>query len=213
MSDTKLLIAIVRRSLEQKYLDFFEEHEVPLTLSTPCEGTAHASLLEVLGLVHRDRTLYMLAVTDELAKILIKRLVTRMHIDVPNEGVAMVVPVLPFLDSTNNEVKSMDDYPLSLIIAVTAKGHSAEVMTAARAAGATGGTIVHAKGTGSQLTAKFFGISLADEREMIYIAAPAEMRNAIMRSIKDKAGRATSAHTILLSLPIEAAAGLNFLPD
>ena len=102
MSDTKLLIAIVRRSLEQKYLDFFEEHDVPLTLSTPCEGTAHASLLEVLGLVHRERTLYMLAVTDELANVLIKRLVTRMHIDVPNEGVAMVVPVIPFHDSIDN---------------------------------------------------------------------------------------------------------------
>lgn len=213
MSDTKLLIAIVRRSHEPNYLDFFEEHEVPLTLSCPCEGTAHASLLEVLGLVQRQRTFYMLAVPDELAKTLLRRLVTRMHIDVPNEGVAMVVPAVRPHSIYDNEVKSMGEYPYSLIVAIAARGHSSAVMTAARAAGATGGTIVHAKGTGSQLTARFFGISIADEREMIYIAAPAEKRDDIMNAICDKAGKNTPAQAIVFALPVEAAAGLNFLPD
>lgn len=213
MSETKLLLAVVRRSREPQYLEFFEEHEVPLTLSTPCEGTAHASLLEVLGLVQRNRTLYMLAVPDETAKLLLRRLVTRMHIDVPNEGVAMIIPAERPQSIIDNEVKSMGEYPFSLIVAVAAKGHSSDVMNAARAAGATGGTIVHAKGTGSQLTAKFFGISIADEREMVFITAPAEKRADIVKSICDKAGKNTPAQALVFAVPVEDAAGLNFLPD
>lgn len=213
MSDTKLLMAVVRRSHESQYLEFFEEHEVPLTLSTPCEGTAHPSLLEMLGFVQRERTLYMLAVGHDLAQTLLRRLVSRMHINMPNEGVAMVIPAITPQSITDNEVNLMGEYPYSMIVAIAARGHSSTVMTAARSAGATGGTIVHAKGTGSQLTARFFGISIADEREMIYIAAPSEKRDAIIRAIQDKAGKNSPAQSIVFALPIEAAAGLNFLPD
>jgi len=213
MSETKLLIAIVRRSREPQYLEFFEEHEVPLILSTPCEGTAHASLLEMLGLVQRQHTMHLLAVSQDMAKTLLKRLVTRMHINIPNEGVALVIPAQSCESILENEVNPMGDYPYSLIVAIAAKGHSSSVMNAARAAGATGGTIVHAKGTGSHLTARFFGISIADEREMIYIAAPAGNRQAIVKAISDKAGKSTPAQAIVFALPVEDAAGFHFMTD
>ena len=40
-----------------------------------------------------------------------------------------------------------------------------------RAAGAAGGTVLHAKGTGGTRGEKFFSVSLADEKDMIYIIA------------------------------------------
>ena len=48
--------------------------------------------------------------------------------------------------------------------------YTEKVMDAARQAGAAGGTVVHAKGTGAKY-AKFFGLTLADEKEMIYIVS------------------------------------------
>ena len=42
-------------------------------------------------------------------------------------------------------------------------------MEAARGAGATGGTTIHAKGTGMELAKKFFGVSIASERELVFI--------------------------------------------
>ena len=57
---------------------------------------------------------------------------------------------------------------------------------AARAAGAGGGTVLHAKGTGGTRGEKFFSVSLADEKDMIYIIAHKDEKAAIMRSISPR---------------------------
>ena len=53
-----------------------------------------------------------------------------------------------------------------LIVVILNEGYADLVMDAARAAGAGGGTVLHAKGTGSKRGEKFFGVSLADEKDM-----------------------------------------------
>ena len=81
-------------------------------------------------------------------------------------------------------------------------------MDAARAAGAGGGTVLHAKGTGSKRGEKFFGVSLADEKDMVYIIAYADEKTAIMRAINENAGPGTKAGAICFSLPVSSVAGL-----
>ena len=75
-------------------------------------------------------------------------------------------------------------------------------------AGAGGGTIVHAKGTASTGTAKFFGISIANEKEMVLIAVRHEKKDAVMHAIMEKAGAASEAHTVVFTLPVENIVGL-----
>ena len=48
-----------------------------------------------------------------------------------------------------------------LIVVIANQGSTDLVMDAAREAGATGGTVIHAKGTGTDLVRKFFGVSIA----------------------------------------------------
>ena len=77
-----------------------------------------------------------------------------------------------------------------LITVILNEGYSDFVMDAARAAGAGGGTVLHAKGTGGTRGEKFFSVSLADEKDMIYIIAHKDEKAAIMRSINEQAGTA-----------------------
>ena len=81
-------------------------------------------------------------------------------------------------------------------------------MDAARAKGAGGGTVIHAKGTGLERAEKFLGVSIADEKELILIVAKAEMKNAIMKSIMDHAGLESKARSVVFSLPVTDTAGL-----
>ena len=74
--------------------------------------------------------------------------------------------------------------------------------------GATGGTAVHAKGTGTELAKKFFGVSLAAEKELIFILSAAETRKPIMKAIMEKAGMQTDAQALAFSLPVTDLAGL-----
>ena len=80
-------------------------------------------------------------------------------------------------------------------------------MDAAREGGARGGTVLHAKGTAAKGNTTFFGVSLAEEKEVILVVAKGDDRNSIMRAIMQKAGANTSAGALAFSLPISYAAG------
>ena len=95
-----------------------------------------------------------------------------------------------------------------LITVILNEGYSDFVMDAARAAGAGGGTVLHAKGTGSKRGEKFVGVSLAYEKDMVYIIAYADEKAAIMRAINENAGPGTKAGAICFSLPVSSVAGL-----
>lgn len=68
--------------------------------------------------------------------------------------------------------------------------------------------MLHAKGTGRARAQKFFGVSLADEKDIVYIVAHADEKAAIMQAIADNAGPGTRAGAICFSLPISQVAGL-----
>jgi nitrogen regulatory protein PII len=59
----------------------------------------------------------------------------------------------------------------TLITCIITRGQADEIMLVARQAGARGGTILGARGTGTEDDVKFFGISLTSEKEMLLIVA------------------------------------------
>lgn len=107
----------------------------------------------------------------------------------------------------------MNEKTNELIVAITNHGYVDQVMDAARAAGARGGTVIHALGTGAEQAEKFFGISIAREKDMIFIVTRSQDRNAIMKAIVAKAGETSKAHAIVFSLPVADIAGLRMNED
>ncbi|MDL2306730.1 P-II family nitrogen regulator [Desulfovibrio sp. OttesenSCG-928-C06] len=70
-----------------------------------------------------------------------------------------------------------------LITVIVNTGHANDVMAAARKAGATGGTILTARGTGTQEDVKFFSITLVPEKEILMIVAERSGYSKIMDAI------------------------------
>jgi hypothetical protein len=54
---------------------------------------------------------------------------------------------------------------------------------------------------------KFFGITLAEEKEIVLIVSSTEQKKDIMRAIMQKAGIDTKAHALVFSLPVTDTAG------
>lgn len=98
------------------------------------------------------------------------------------------------------------DYELIFVIAN--EGYSDMIMEAARGAGAGGGTVLKAKGTGAEYSEKFFGFSIASEKEIHLLVTPAQDRNGIMKAIMEEAGLGSKAQAIVFSLPVSNAIGL-----
>ncbi len=70
-----------------------------------------------------------------------------------------------------------------LIAAIVPKGAAGKVMNAAKDAGAEGGTILLARGTGVHEARRLFGISMSTEREMLLILIDPERVQEVLDSI------------------------------
>ena len=70
-----------------------------------------------------------------------------------------------------------------LITCIITHGQASEIMSVARQAGARGGTILNARGTGTEDDVKFFGISLAPEKEMLLIVAHADHSQEVLEAV------------------------------
>ena len=99
----------------------------------------------------------------------------------------------------------------NLIVVIVNQGYEEEVMSAARAAGARGGTIFDARGTAhAEDVVKFLGITLHPNKEILFILTGADDRNAIMTAVKNSSGLSTQGGGIVFSLPVDSVMGVNF---
>ena len=97
-----------------------------------------------------------------------------------------------------------------LIVSIVNQGYSDEFMNTAREAGASGGTVISARGQAHEGAVKFFGISVQDEKEIILILASREKKVPIMQAVCEAHGLNSKAHGIVFSLPVEEILGLSF---
>ncbi len=95
-----------------------------------------------------------------------------------------------------------------LIAAILPKGSTGEVMEAARQAGAEGGTILLARGTGVHETEKFFGISVRSEREMLLVLAEAEKVQDILGAVVEAGRLDEPARGIAFVLSVDEVTGI-----
>ncbi len=221
MNNIFFLITIIRRTDAEEYESFYTKHGVDLLYTLNCNGTAHERTLSLLGIERSEKTMMFTVVSGETLRTLVRSLTTEMMIDLPDRGVAMAIPLssvggahtLEFFTDSHTEIKKEEEEMHSdyeLIVAIYEKGFTDTVMDAARAAGARGGTTIKALGTGAKAAEKFFGISLADEKEIVFIVSDVEKKKDIMLSIMQGAGIKTKAHALVFSLPVSETAGFRF---
>lgn len=226
MKDLFFWITIVRRSDATEYEAFYEDHGVSVIYSLPCHGTVHQKHLDLFGIERTDKTMLFSFVTDHTQKQLLQALTKQMKIDLPDRGVALSIPLsgiggmrsLEYVTAGQQlapktdepEVQDMNcESEHELIVAIYEKGYTELVMDAAREVGAGGGTVIHAKGTGAGAQ-KFFGITLAEEKEIVFIVCRQFRKKEIMRAIMQKAGVESRAHALVFSLPVSETAGFRF---
>lgn len=210
-------IAVLDRDKSREMGSLFQEAGLPTSMTLFGRGTATREHLILSGVEARDKAI-LCAVSDAAqAKQLFKLARRRMQIDIPGNGIIMNIPLksvaggrtLAFLtDSAVKEGRPNMNFQHELIIVIMNEGYSDFVMDAARSAGAGGGTVLHAKGTAGGRDQGFFGVTLAEEKDMVYIVAYADQKAAIMRAISEKAGPGTKAGAICFSLPISSVIGL-----
>jgi len=224
MSDLYLLTTIAERRLLPKFVALYQERNAAVSLITLGHGTA-AGAGAALFLDQTEKAVIFSFVTREAWKGVKRALQQTLRIDVPGVGIAFTIPMssiggrreLAFLTDGQNfergEESVMRGTERELIVVIGNQGYNDLIMDAAREAGAYGGTVVHARGTGMERAERFLGISLASEKDIIFIVVKTAQRDRIMQKIMFQAGMETPAKAIVFSLPVTDTAGLRLLDD
>ena len=221
-----LMITITNRVMGSKrFVDFYRAFGAPVVFTALGRGTASDEVLSYLGLEATEKSVMLSVVTPACKEVLMKELVTTMHLTNPGTGIAMCLPLssiggrtaMNYLITGNPEAEpdvevkedeSMKDAAYQLIVVIANQGYTDTVMGAARSAGAHGGTILHAKSTGAEDAGKFFGMSIAEEREIILMVVPTGDKNTVMQAIMAQAGAHPEAQPVTFSVALEDVAGL-----
>ncbi len=94
------------------------------------------------------------------------------------------------------------------ILCIVNAGFSDNVMDAAKSAGARGGTVLHARGTGAREAETFFGITVQEEKEIVMILVNAQIKADVLHALYHAVGLNTPGQGIAFSLPVDEVVGI-----
>lgn len=215
-----MMVTVTNKRVRQKFRDFYREQGLSVIYEALGRGTAASEILDYFGIEAVEKVIGFSFVTDPTWKRVRRELVRKMYIDVPGTGIAFTVPlasvggknVLQFLldgqEFEKEEESSLKETEYELLVIIANQGSIDRVMDAARKANAGGGTVIHAKGTGRERAEQFLGVSLAEEREMIFIVTTKKQKNQIMKAVMEEAGLKSKEKAFVFSLPVTDVAGL-----
>ena len=225
MGNLYLMTTIVDRKDVNRYIDLFKENNMNVKHLTLGFGTAANEIMDYLGLESREKAVSFSVVEENSWIDIKKQLEKKLKIDAPGGGISFITPIssiggkkaLNYLIESENyqkeEESTLKNTERELIVVVAEQGYTELIMDAARGAGAYGGTVIHAKGTGQAAAEKFLGVTIAAEKEILFIVTKTEQKNSIMQAIMKDAGLDSKAKSIVFSLPETDTAGLRLVED
>lgn len=221
----RALILITSPKLADKAIKLFHTGSIPVQYQLSGVGTASSEMMDILGLGSPDKMLLITLLPKVFADRLLKKVKKELKLGTTNSGIAFTMPIsgvnnLLFRmlekfsqDGEASELKKKEEVVMGeikhvLIAAVVNQGYSEAVMDAARQAGAGGGTVVHSRRLGDTEAMSFWGLSIQEEKEIVFIVAGKEQKLKIMQAIGEKCGVHSEAKGIVISLPIDSVIGI-----
>lgn len=219
----RLLLLICTPKLAERAAKLYEADSIPLHYRISAEGTASNEMRNILGFEETEKAALLSILPRDAARDALSRMRRSLKIGSANSGIAFTVPVnglsklvLRIMESgltspENNDKRRnnhMENMKYTMIAAIVNQGYSENVMVAARAAGAGGGTVIHSRSVGNDAISGAWGFAIEDEREIVLIVAESETKIQIMQAISDACGIKSEAKGVVVSMPIEDVIGL-----
>lgn len=211
-----LIMSIVERGSGGKLVKLYQKNQVFTHIRFEGLGTATSEILDILGLGGSEKDIILSMTTRSAAAALLERLDDELRGAAPSRGIAFSIPLTAvssllaaFIDlKTKSESEgsgSMDNQQKTSMILVTVnQGYTDAVMDTARKAGARGGTIIRGRWAGDESFAQASGITtLQEEKELIFIVVPTELRGKIMDVVSREHGLRTESGAMVSAVAVE----------
>ncbi len=179
-----------------------------------CHGTLHRPFLQLLELADDRRELVLMVTeTGEIANATLQALLKDLKLDRRHHGIAFTLDVSHFLGTGHyqyTDTHESEDVLMKhqAIFIIVDKGKAEEAMRVANRAGAHGGTIINARGSGIHETMKIFQMAIEPEKEIVLIISETETTAAIVDAIKVELDIEKPGNGIIFVQDVKDAVGL-----
>lgn len=214
--DFDLIVTVVDFGLGSKVIKTARESGVSGGTIFLGTGTVDNRLLEILSLDHVRREIAIMITESSLAFEALEKLNEKFHFDKPNHGIAFSIPVTEVFgtrdsiseNNKKNEDRRDEKTMYKAIFTIVDRGKGENVMDAAKKAGAKGGTIINARGSGIHETEILFSMPIEPEKEIVMILAKDESVDKITSTIREELKIDEPGMGIMFTLDVNKSYGL-----
>lgn len=184
----EMLVVIVEHNKASKVLHLADEKGVTASVAMLGRGTASRTIFDYLGLNDKKKAVLMLFGKTEEITDLADYLVEKLEMDKPNHGIAYIESAFNVFGTEDNANGSENikrgENMYNAIYTIVEKGNADDVIEAAEKAGSRGGTVIHARGSGSEEARKVFNMLIEPEKEIVLIISEEAKTKDIVESIR-----------------------------
>ncbi|NLP13346.1 MAG: P-II family nitrogen regulator [Clostridium sp.] len=192
-AEIELLCVIVNFGLGSKVMKFSKQMGMPGGTIFLGRGTVNNRILEFFDLSDIRKEIVLMLGKKTTTYNALEELNKKFRFDKPNHGIAFSTSVMNILgtksiesNDINKEKRGAEKTMYNAIYVVVDKGKAESVIDAAKEAGARGGTIINARGSGIHETSKLFSMDIEPEKEIVLILADDQITSPITSSVREK---------------------------
>ena len=208
----EMLVVIVEHNKASKVLHLADEKGVTASVAMLGRGTASRTIFDYLGLNDKKKAVLMLFGKTEEIMDLADYLVEKLEMDKPNHGIAYIESAFNVFGTEDNANGSENikrgENMYNAIYTIVEKGNADDVIEAAQKAGSRGGTVMHARGSGSEEARKVFNMLIEPEKEIVLIISEEAKTKDIVESIRKETQIEEEGKGIIFITNVEQTYGL-----
>ena len=208
----EMLVVIVEHNKASKVLHLADEKGVTASVAMLGRGTASRTIFDYLGLNDKKKAVLMLFGKTEEIMDLADYLVEKLEMNKPNHGIAYIESAFNVFGTEDNANGSENikrgENMYNAIYTIVEKGNADDVIEAAQKGGSRGGTVIHARGSGSEEARKVFNMLIEPEKEIVLIISEEAKTKDIVESIRKETGIEEQGKGIIFVTRVEQTYGL-----
>lgn len=213
------LLSVVERGKGKKLMEALNAKDIRMHFQCVGFGTAPTEMMDIFGLGSKDKDIIISFAAEPavlevmtnfgshfssyseyggLMMVLKPSAINRLVCEILNHGV-------PQDDGEGERAEMKNEHQMNLIMITVSQGYTDGVMQTAKRSGATGGTVIRGRLAEAEKLKEMAQIDIEEEREIIFILAPARVSNQIMEDVNREFGLKTGARGIMCAIPVEKA--------
>ena len=221
MVNIKLLFIILDEGYDKKVKYILNKFGIKIKTVSNANGTASPSILDYFGLIETKKEIFMAIIPDYLSYKILTKINSYFNLNNVGTGISFTIPIassnkyLADIFKNNNldrgelNMEKKNEIKYHLIITIVLEGYLEKVMTDAKKAGCSGGTVIKGRGLSEQNKVRILGFNIEPEKDIVLNLVSVENKTKVMEAITKDVGIKTKGMGVCFSLPVDEIVGIN----